>query len=145
MNNGIDGYFTDDQLLELIIVTKVISGISILSSFAIFYIYWKYREIRNFSHEIIVWYSVSTSLYAATSFIPYDGKTIDISCGIQSYTLTWFQNASLAWCCIIGYSSFINVIKKTHLENNRMRYRIIFLVISFVITGLISSMYILLT
>jgi hypothetical protein len=132
--------FSEDQLSALIIVTKVISGISIAAGIVIFYIYKKYRVIRNFNHEIVLWLSLSNTIYAATSFLPYDGNEIDFSCGFQSYILTWFQNASLAWSCIIGYSSFINVLKKTHLENNQKKYRIIFLIISFVTTGVISSM-----
>ncbi len=141
MNN--DGYFTQGESIALLVVTKVFSAISIIASFGIFYMYWKYRELRNFNHEIVLWLSISNSLYCASSFLPYDGKAIDFACGLQSYILTCFQNASLAWSCIIGYSSYINVIENTHLENNRKKYRLIFLIVSFGISGLFALMYIL--
>ena len=137
-----DSDFNPNQIYVICLITKIMSGISIASCLFVFFIYLIFKEIRNFNHEIIVWLTLSNLFYSLTSYLPYNTNSEDMWCAIQSFTLTWFQNASLVWSCIIGYTAFINVINRTHLEKKRVRYRFIFIIISFIITGGLACMYI---
>jgi hypothetical protein len=135
-----DDNLTPGEVQTILILVKIFSGVSIVSCFIVFAIYYKFKEQRSFYHEIIIWFTISNCLYSFTSFIPFDATNIDIGCALQSVTLTWFQNSGYVWSAIIGYIGLISLIKRDHMEKKRFKYRIIFLVIAFLIPGLISLM-----
>jgi hypothetical protein len=135
---------TSVELEVVLILVKVFSAISLLASMLVIWIYCYFKEQRIFYHEVILWFSITNALYSITSFLPYSANEIGPWCGLQSFTLNWFQDAGYMWSAIVGYTGFISVIKRDHLEKNRFKYRMIFLFIAFVISGAISSVYLIL-
>lgn len=135
---------TEHQEFVIILIHKIISGISIVSSILIILIFWFFREIRNFKLESAVWMSVSNLLYDLSAFLPYDNHREGnrLWCCTQAFATIWFQTASKIWACIIGYFCFISVIRRHHLERNKKWYRILFVLLSFLISASLASMYI---
>jgi hypothetical protein len=131
---------TPEETFVLQVIMKTLSILSILSTFVVLAVYYYFKSQRIFYHELIVWFSITNGLYSATSFIPYNGDKIDCWCGIQSFTLNFFQNAGYIWSALIGYTGFITVIKRDHFEKNRFLHRIIFILIAVIISGAISIM-----
>jgi hypothetical protein len=131
---------TADELSTILILIYFFSILSLLSSILVIFIYCYFKEQRTFYHELILWFSITNALYNLTAFLPYNGEIIDFWCGLQSYTITWFQDAGYTWSALIGYTGFINVIRRDYFETKRGKFRVIFLLISFGVPGLISSM-----
>jgi hypothetical protein len=129
-----------DDVSSIVIITKIFSTISLISTILVISIYTYFKHQRSFYHEMILWFSITNGLYSLTSYIPYSLDELGFCCALQSVTLSWFQNAGYIWSALIGYTGFITVIKRTHLEERRKRYRVIFLIIAFGISGLISTM-----
>jgi hypothetical protein len=131
---------TLDQINTIQIIVKVFSSISLLANIVVFIIFGYFKEIRTFYHEVICWFSLSSAIYSITSFLPFDCEDTGFWCAVQSITLTWFQHSGYVWSAIIGYTGFISVIKRDHLEKHRVRYRVIFLIMAFIVSGLMSTM-----
>ncbi len=143
MNNEIkagSNPFLQEDLEIIRIVNRVCSVFSMTGSFVIFGVFWFFKENRSFNLELVLWYSLSNFIYMTSSFFPFNPKENDIWCGIQSFTITCFQTSCMLWTCLIGYCAFISVIKKNHLENNKIRYRVGFLFLSYGLSAGLASM-----
>jgi hypothetical protein len=133
-------HFTQDQIDIIRLISKLFSCLSMSGSILVMIIFWFFKENRSINLELVLWYSLSNFLYSITAFFPFDPENQKVWCHIQAIFLTWFQEACQLWTCIIGYVAFISVIKKNHIENNKLRYRVIFLIIAFVVSGCLASM-----
>jgi len=133
----------EDQIKIIIIINQIVSGISIFSCVLVMIIFWFFKEIRNFIIELAIWLCFANVMYNITAFFPYndDKSKNQFWCGTQSFMIIMFQNSCWIWDCVIGYSCFISVIKKSHLEKNKKIYRLFFLILAFTIPALLASMY----
>jgi hypothetical protein len=132
--------FSQSQINTIRMISKVCSFISMISSIVTFIIFWFFKENRSFKLELVLWYSLSNFLYSVTAFFPFNPINEPTWCELQSLFLTWFQEASQLWTCIIGYVAFISVIKKNHIENNKSKYRVGFVMVAFLVSGCLASM-----
>lgn len=134
--------FSDSQISALVITNQVVSGLSILSCLIVVSTYWYFKEIRNFIFNLVMWLCFCNILYCSTSYFPYDNirENNKTWCGTQAFMILTFQYASWVLSSLIGYSSFISVIKKDHLERNKCYYGIIFVFVTLVISFSLSSM-----
>ena len=127
------------DLATINMVSKILVSISVSGSLFCIFLFWFFKD-RSFNTELVIWYCISNVLNCIAYFFPYDPTTLTTWCAFQSYLSTTFQNSSMIWTCIIGYCSFISVIKKNHLEKHKMRYRLLFLFLSYVIPASLASM-----
>jgi hypothetical protein len=135
-----DNGFSEDNRNILTLLNIIISSFSIFFSCLIILIYWYFKELRNFNFELVVWLSISTILYNVTAYIPYEPEKRNVSCAIQACMIILFQSACWIWSCVIGYSTFISVIKKDHMERLRKKYRIFFVILVYSLAITFSSM-----
>jgi hypothetical protein len=131
--------FSDDQIHVLLLTNQIISGISIFCSFIVIIIYWYFKNIKYFIFDLVLWLCISNILYCFTAYLPYQDAN-KTWCGIQAFSILTFQFSSWIISCIIGYSSFISVIKKDHFENNRTLYKSIFIMLTILISTGLASM-----
>jgi hypothetical protein len=134
--------YTQEGVNWILLINRIVSGFSLLGSILCVLIFWFFKEIRNFILELTVWLCISNCLYNITAYFPYDeskdkNKTW---CALQAFMIITFQNSCWIWSCIIGYSSFISVIRKNHIEKNRKNYRILFVGLAFIIPIGLGSM-----
>jgi hypothetical protein len=133
-------YMTGAQTRAVIIINETISAISLVASVLVYTIYWFFKENRNFNYELVLWFCFSDAMYSLTAFFPFNPKLRDGWCASQSFFLTTFQYSSLCWSAIIGYTAFMGVIRKNHIEKNKKKYRLLFISLSFLIPGFLASM-----
>lgn len=131
-----------EQSLQIRLMSQIFSAFSILGSFLVFSTYWFFKENRSFSLELVQYYAFSNLVYSLSAYIPYNANSEhpDMFCALQSFTITMFQNACLLWSSIIAYSAFINIINKNHFESHKSKYRIFFILVSYLFTGGVASM-----
>jgi hypothetical protein len=129
---------SEDQLETINLISKILDSFSISGSIFCIFIFWFFKA-RSFNSELVIWYSISSGINYIAYFFPYDPKKRDTWCALQSYFTTTFENSSIIWTCIIGYCSFISVIKKNHLEKHKTRYRILFFFLSYIIPAVLAS------
>jgi hypothetical protein len=140
MSNEPGSYFTQEEIGLIHLVSKICSGFSFAGSLVICLLFWFFKETRSFNLELVVWYCLTNSMYLLSFFFPFDPVNEITWCAIQSFTMTCFQIASMLWSCIIGYTAFISVIKKDHVEKNRGMYRIAYLLLVFIVSAGLASM-----
>ena len=132
---------TEEQIYIIRTVAKIISSISIFGSVFVFIIYCIYKEIRQIALELVVWLCISVVLFSITSFLPYESNSPNTFwCALQSWMITSFQNSSIMWCTVIGFTAYIGVNQQGRLESNENKFRMIFLIIALVSPMLLSSM-----
>ncbi len=130
------------ESLTIRLTSQIISGFSILGSFLVFSTYWFFKDNRSFNLELVQYYAFSNLIYSLTAFLPYNPNTSEPNfyCALQSFMITMFQNASLIWSSIIGYSAFISIINKNHFESHKKRYRFCFILVSYSVAAAFASM-----
>jgi len=128
-----------EELDTINMVSRILYSVSMSGSLFCIFIFWFFKG-GSFSTELVIWYSLSNFIDYIAYFFPYDPEKKNIWCAAQSYITTTFENSSIIWTCIIGYCSFISIIRKSHLEKHKLRYRVFFLVLSFLIPALLASM-----
>jgi hypothetical protein len=140
--NSTEKHFNDDQISALVITNQIVSTFSLVASLLVIIIYWFFKEIRKFIYELAVWLCVSNVFYVITAYFPYNNNKEEnvFWCGIQAFMIILFQTAGWIWACIIGYCSFIGVIKKDHLEKHQNKYRILFACLTFILSTGLASM-----
>ena len=133
---------------SLVIILKIGTSISIITTIIDIALYWFFPQNRSFSFSNIIIlafinliYSISTLLPAEITIIQPENST---SCQIQSFLVNLSHCAQYLQISIIGYCLFIKLLTKNHLERHPKLYRGFFfiLLLSF---PLIFSVYIVLT
>jgi hypothetical protein len=131
--------FPQNELYIIKIINKILVCVSISGSVFIVFVFWFFKN-RQFTLELVLWYSLSNLMNNISYLFPYDPKNLKVWCAAQSFTMSTFENASMIWTCIIGYTAFISVIKKSHVEKYKYKYRLLFLLLSFGISAGIATM-----
>lgn len=138
---------SNSEVFALGIVNKVVSGLSILfCAFAMLLYKFSGRNYLNsLKIEIIFWLLFSVTIEtAASAYIPIDaeGDLIEPSemCLVQTIISTVFSYSHYIWNAIIAYVAFIHVLKPEHLDQNKWKYRIIFLSLAFGIPLIMALM-----
>ena len=137
---------------ELYIVdglNKGVNSCSLLFNFFSIFIYLKYlKQNRNYIRiEILIWLIVVNSLLSIPAFFPsylVTDKNINTSifyssqyyfnlCLSKTMLYIFFSYSQSIICCIIGYTALLHIIKPEHIENRKIKFKIIFSIISFII------------
>lgn len=135
-------HFTQQEIDIIHVVSKICSGLSFAGSLVICLLFWFFKQTRSFKSELVVWYCLFNSMYLLSFFFPYDPVNEMTWCAIQSFTMTCFEIASMLWSSIIGYTAFISVIRKDHIEKNHGMYRISYLLLVIIVSAGLASMYV---
>lgn len=130
---------TQEQESIVQIITIIGSVFSISAAMFVIILFWFFKENRTFQLELVVWYSISNTLFSISALLPYKSD-VEIWCPLQSFLMTTFLYSNMCWTCIIGYSCFMSVIKKNHIEHHKKMYRIGFVLMSLLIPAGLSSM-----
>jgi predicted membrane protein len=133
--------FSKDEIDALRIISQVISSFSIAGDLFIILTYWFFKENRSFLLELVLHYSIMNIFYSVTSYFPYVADKEDIWCALQSFMMSTFQDSLYITSAVIGYTAFISVIKKDHIEKYQTYYRILFIFLSIFVSSASSSMY----
>ncbi len=143
--SGNETNLTDSEIFTIRTVAKVAASFSLFSSSLVFFLYWFFKEIRHISLELVVWLCISNFFFNITPFFPYskDEYTMHSTwCAIQSYMINAFQNSSLIWCGIIGYTAYIGINNPHLLESKSKKYRISFICLALIFPLVIAFMYV---
>ncbi len=141
--------FTTDELDTLLVTSRIISGISIFGLLLVHIVFWFFKSIRTFAFELVAWLCFSSMMFNISFFFrvypsdnlnSYLNGTLSISCGFQSFLNILFDLSSMMWTTIIGYTAYISVAKQEHLDNNKMKYRIGFILITFILPLIFALM-----
>lgn len=128
-----------DQSQKAVLRTITIIGgsLSLASTIIAFILFWFFKENRSFTFEIQMYLTFSIFLYSLSSLLPYEIESV--WCSIQSYLLNTSLTSLSIWSTIMGYSCLISMLHKTHLEQHKKFYRIIFLSAAFAFPLVLSS------
>jgi hypothetical protein len=127
------GELTDSQKYSLKIINIICSSLSVFSIIVCLslYIFVGKLKLTTLKIEILIWTLICILFECGSSaYIPISS---DLLCLVQALLNTIFTYAHTILCSIIGYVAFIQVIKPFHLDRNKWRYRILFLLIAFII------------
>ena len=136
---------TQNDYHTMKIINMSISGFCCFGYAMVYFIYWFFKEIRSFSIEQVIYLCISCTFYSLSNFLQVEdhpniyGK-YSFQCNLQSYFLVTFQNSILIWTSIIGYIANLKIQKPGYLEHNQKRFRIIFLLLGFLVPCLFSLM-----
>jgi hypothetical protein len=136
---------TIEELETIKLITKIISLFSLIGSILIIITicFFKSNRNRSFNLELLQYYAISNLFFAICPFIPYNplNRKPDKYCAIQSFFITMFQNSRNIWSSIIGYSTFLNCIKKNSFSAKAKNYyRILFISLSFILSAFLALM-----
>ena len=142
--------FNTDQLTLLRTSSKIISGFSIIGLIFVQVVFWFFKSIRTFSLELVTLLCFSNMMFNISEFFPikeefyvskkFGGKDLSGWCMSQALMNIFFHLSSILWTTIIGYTAYISVAYKDHFENNKMRYRVGYILIAYLIPLIISLM-----
>lgn len=130
-----------------LLILKICTSLSIITSILDIFLYWLFPQNRNFSFSNIIILAIINLIYSVSTLLPFDENMKlpenSLMCGIQSFFVNLSHSAQYLQVSIMSYCIFIKIIKRNHLEKNYIIYRIIFflLLLSF---PLIFSIYLLL-
>jgi hypothetical protein len=139
--------FTVGELELLRTTSRILSSFSLAGLVFVHFVFWFFKNIRTFAFELVAWLSFSCFFFNLTALLPvYDSddlkamenKTLSTSCTLQSFLNIYFDLSTMLWTMIIGYTAYISVSKEKHLEENKMTYRICFVVLAYLIPLIFS-------
>lgn len=113
---------------DIITVKRVGAALCIFSALIEFFLFWLFKENRNFTISIIIIISFSNMIFSIASLLPSGS---DFTCQIQSFTLNTFQLIQYFFSCILCYKNLVSLIKKNHIEKHKYVYYTIFFLIAF--------------
>jgi len=121
MNNNIFynifDYFvfnSDHNKKKYIQLNKVINIgciLSLLTSFISLFLYWLFKENRNFHINIIIITSILNDFYSIGMLLPFNSN-ISLTCKMQSFSVNFFQLSQYFSMLFLAYINFISLIKK---------------------------------
>ena len=125
--------FTEAEKYSLKLTNIICSSLSVFSIICCLFLYLFVGKFKlaTLKIEMLIWTLICILFECGSSaYIPIDS---DLFCLLQALFNTVFTYAHSIFCSIIGYIAFIQVIKPFHLDRNKWRYRVIFLIIAFLI------------
>jgi hypothetical protein len=120
--------FDEDEVMSIKIVTRILGGMSLAGSFCVFFLFWFFKNIRTFALELVLWLSITNSLFIIQYFFPI-GKEPDMWCKAQVILSGTFNLSSLVWTTIIGYTALISIHNYDHVIQHKTKYRVIYFMI----------------
>jgi hypothetical protein len=141
-NDNSKNTFSDQEISALVLTNEIVSGISIFSCLMVIILHWYFKEIRKFILNLVIWLCISNIFYCSTAYFPYDNN-LDSNvtwCQTQAFMILFFQYSSWIISCVIGYSCFISVIKRDHLDKNKRIYKAMFFILTVLISSGLASM-----
>jgi hypothetical protein len=141
--------FTVGELEILRTTSRILCCLSLAGLLFVHFVFWFFRNIRTFAFELVAWLSFSCFIFNLTELLPvYDSddlkamenKTLSTSCTLQSFLNIFFDLSTMIWTMIIGFTAYISVSKEKHLEDNKMTYRICFVILAYLIPLIFSLM-----
>ena len=135
----------EDDYFSLRIVILILTILCYIGYIFVFFMYWFFKELRSFSFELVIWLCVSSCFYSFSGFIWPDTSFHEYSnystmCVIQSLIITIFESSTLIITCIIGYTTYINILNSRHLEQKKNSLRLIFLSLTTIVPLILGSL-----
>jgi hypothetical protein len=129
--------------LDLIrLITRILSGISITGLLLVQIIFWFFKPIRSFAFELVAWLCISNIFFNISNFFPvyesdniasFNNGTLSSICEFQALINIMFDLSSMLWTTIIGFTAYISVSKQQELQMKKMKYRLGFIFIAYVL------------
>jgi hypothetical protein len=126
----------EDEIYAIKMVTRILSGVSLLGLFCVFFLFWFFRSIRSFALELVIWLSLSSFLFNIQYFFP----TFDNWCLAQGILSAAFDISTMIWTTIIGYTAYLSINSYDHLSDNKGKYRVLFFFLANVVPIVTVSM-----
>lgn len=134
-------YLSLDELETLRLIAKIFSSFSLIGVVFVQVVFWFFRSIRTLALELVAWLCFSTFFFTLHVYLPVnkddniknylDGK-ISMTCAIQAFINILFDLSSMIWTTVIGYTAYISVNNQYHLEHNKKKYRIGFIIVAYI-------------
>lgn len=132
----------------LVIILKIGTSISIITTILDIALYWLFPQNRSFSFSNIIILAFINLLYSIFTLIPAEitlkQPENTTSCEVQSFLVNFFHCAQYLQISIISYCLFIKLLTKNHLERHPKLYRGLFIML-LLMFPLVFSVYIVLT
>lgn len=131
---------TQFEILRL--VSRVLCSFSITGLVFVQIVFWFFRSIRTFALELVALLCLSNILFNVSVYFPistgdnaetYQNGNLSVSCTIQAFINIMFDLSSMIWTTIIGFTAYISVANQEHLERNKMKYRIGFILLAYLL------------
>ena len=123
------------QSLTVYIIQAITSSITIILAFLSLFYYYRYRRIRTFPVELILYICISEFMCNIFQIIPLnetdENSTI---CLLQSFSEIVFDLQSLIITTFIGILSYISTKHENIYKQRRTTLRILILTLSFTIS-----------
>ncbi len=141
LSDGMAGIgFTQDQLVVLRTTSQVISVFSLVGLLFVQIVFWFFKNIRTFAFELVAWLCFSCCIFNLTNVLPvYESDdlssmanhNLSTSCTLQSFLNIFSDLSTMIWTMIIGFTAYISVTNQPHLEQNKTKYRIYFIIFAY--------------
>lgn len=120
------------------------SNIFNIYSILIYFTYLKYK-LNSTKIELIVWLIIVNTLLSIPAYFPSylvynQNNNVLTLCLIKSILYILFSYSQSIICCILGYTSLLNILKPEHIENRKVKFKLIFGILSFGVPLLMISM-----
>lgn len=138
-----------DQLEIIYIVCRTLCSFSLAGLVFVQIVFWFFRSIRTFAFELVAWLCLVNIIFNITFLLPiyesdntqsFLSNTISNTCIIQGFMNLFSDLSSMMWTTIIGYTAFISVANQDHLEKNKKRYRMFFILGALIIPLMVAIM-----
>jgi hypothetical protein len=129
---------------QILILRTVIISLAIISTIGLMLVevmYWCFKSLRSFAFELVMWLCISQIFFNISFFFPSYSQIntpqitveeVTTSCALQALLGTFFDITSMLWTTIIGYTAYKSVEDHEIIRNNQMRFRLIFIAMTFI-------------
>ncbi len=125
----------EQQTLALYIIQAVTSSIIIIFVILILFFYYRYRRIRTFPVELILYICISEFMCNVFQIIPLNETNENSTiCLLQSFSEIVFDLQSLIITTFIGILSYISTKHENIYKQRRITLRLLILIIPFTIS-----------
>jgi 7 transmembrane receptor (Secretin family) len=112
---------------DIYIATAISSGISLISSSIVIYIYISQSKFRSFSFKIICHLLFYDILHSIVFMIPtYNLKGKDFLCGLQSFFISVVTQLCVIWTFIIGLCLYLSLSKWQNRLEGYLKWFLVF-------------------
>jgi len=131
---------TESQINVIFWISYILSGISVIGCTLVVILYLRFKKIRTFILEPVVFLCFWEAVNHLVIYIPNTNlnEKPNLNCTIQGFIGSFSDVSSLIWTGIISYTSIMSLVELKHLKSNQKLYRVVFILISMIIPGVLS-------
>jgi len=130
---------SDEEIQFLTILSKILSGLSIISIVFIIFCILKWSNMNIFSTELILVLFVLELCSSVGLLLPSDTKNrnYDGYCTAQSIILPFFSTSAAIWIGCLAYTSWHSFNSTSLVDENKNKYRLIYSLAAFITPALV--------